>query len=61
MAYAVSRARSCRSKARAQGLGLGLYIARLIVEAHEGRLDVDSEVGKGSTFRLSLPSYAGSA
>jgi signal transduction histidine kinase len=45
-------------KARASGLGLGLYIARLIVEAHGGRIDVSSEVGKGSTFKLVLPSHA---
>ncbi|HEX7670985.1 MAG TPA: PAS domain-containing sensor histidine kinase, partial [Polyangiaceae bacterium] len=44
--------------AHAGGLGLGLYIAHMIVEAHGGRIDVHSEVGKGSTFRLSLPSYA---
>jgi len=46
-------------KARASGLGLGLYIARLIVEAHSGRIDVSSEVGKGSTFKLILPSHVG--
>jgi signal transduction histidine kinase len=46
------------STARASGLGLGLYIARLIVEAHGGRIDVSSQVGHGSTFRLVLPSYA---
>ena len=45
-------------KARASGLGLGLYIARLIAEAHGGRIDVSSEVGKGSTFKLILPSHA---
>jgi signal transduction histidine kinase len=45
-------------KERARGLGLGLYIARLIVEAHGGRIDVMSEVGKGSTFKLSLPAVA---
>ncbi len=42
---------------RARGLGLGLYIARMIVEAHGGRITVSSEVGKGSTFRLFLPSH----
>jgi len=37
------------------GLGLGLYIARAIVEAHGGKMSVASEEGKGSTFTMSLP------
>jgi signal transduction histidine kinase len=40
---------------RAGGTGLGLAIARLMVEAHGGRIHVDSEVGKGTTFRIRLP------
>jgi signal transduction histidine kinase len=37
------------------GTGLGLYIARLIVEAHGGRIWVESEPGRGSVFALVLP------
>jgi signal transduction histidine kinase len=47
--------RTAAGRRQAEGLGLGLYITRLIVEAHGGRIDVVSEVGKGSTFRLILP------
>lgn len=38
-----------------EGLGLGLYIVRGLVEAHGGRVWATSEVGKGSTFSFSLP------
>ena len=37
------------------GLGLGLYISRQIVEAHGGRLRVESEPGSGATFTFDLP------
>lgn len=50
--------RTPAGKARASGLGLGLYIARLIAEAHGGRLEVSSQVAAGSTFKLVLPSLA---
>ena len=37
------------------GMGLGLYICRGIVEEHGGRIWVESEIGKGSTFHVALP------
>jgi signal transduction histidine kinase len=37
------------------GLGLGLAICKAIVTAHEGRIEVESEVGRGSTFFVHLP------
>ena len=42
------------STARRPGTGLGLYIARTLVEAMSGRIWVDSEVGVGTTFSFSL-------
>jgi PAS domain S-box-containing protein len=43
------------TKAPGKGTGLGLSLAHGIVHKHKGRIDVESEPGKGSSFRVTLP------
>lgn len=38
-----------------EGFGLGLAIAKLVIKAHQGRIEVESQPGKGTTFRVILP------
>ncbi len=44
------------TKPRGKGTGLGLSVSRSIIEAHRGELRVESELGKGATFFIRLPS-----
>lgn len=46
-------------KSTIPGTGLGLFIVRTLVEAHGGRVEVDSQPGQGTTFRVHLPIQSG--
>jgi signal transduction histidine kinase len=47
--------RTRKTNGRSEGLGLGLFIARRILEAHEGKLELQSSLGRGTCFRVILP------
>lgn len=55
LAHLFERFYRAKSDRKAEGIGLGLYITKLLVEAHGGSIRAESEVGKGSTFSFTLP------
>ncbi|WP_462321247.1 ATP-binding protein [Halochromatium sp.] len=57
----ITKHRSDKNAFMAGGTGLGLSIVQGIVQAHDGRIWVDSEFGKGSTFHVLLPALAAEA
>lgn len=55
------QAEATRSERRKKGSGLGLAIVKHLVEAHQGKVWVESEAGKGTTFYFTLPYHQGNA
>lgn len=53
--YIFDRHYRARARKKSEGLGLGLYIAKMLVEAHGGQVWAESEKDKGSTFFVTLP------
>ncbi|MCK5237551.1 MAG: HAMP domain-containing protein [Deltaproteobacteria bacterium] len=47
--------RADKSRESTEGTGLGLSIVKAMVEAHSGRIEIESEVGRGTTFKIFLP------
>lgn len=45
------------STTKAEGFGIGLYQCKTVIEGHGGNIEVESEKGKGTAFRLKLPKY----
>lgn len=49
------RADTSRSKNNSSGFGLGLCLAKQIVESHNGKIEISSKLGKGTEFKIILP------
>lgn len=47
--------RGGRSSSRSKGVGLGLAVAKSIIDAHEGKINLESDLGKGTSIEIELP------
>ncbi len=47
-----------KSEARQEGTGLGLPIIKELVELHKGKIEIDSDIGSGTTFFITIPKFA---
>ena len=45
------------TKGSGEGTGMGLYICEYLIKSVNGHVEVESEAGKGSTFRIILPDF----
>jgi signal transduction histidine kinase len=55
--FDITQIHSASGTADEKGTGLGLLLCKEFVERHDGKIWVESELGKGSKFKLSLPLY----
>ena len=51
--------RGTNTNERSDGAGLGMSIAKGIIELHNGHIDVESSIGKGTTITIILPKWIG--